>query len=67
MSKILPPSQCTNLKCRAFDIQCDDAGLMNNLEYRETWSCLGCGKSWHNVYRYLKTKRARDVPIYDED
>ncbi len=51
------PNKCS--VCKASEIQCVDAGLVNNNEYRETFECLVCGKQWDNIYRYAKTKKKR--------
>lgn len=51
------PTRCE--KCKAHEIQCIDAGLLKVTEYRETFECLVCGFTWHNIYTYTKTKKAK--------
>ncbi len=55
-----PPERCQSNKCKADEIQLVDSYLHTESEYRETYECLVCGRSWNNIYKYSKTKRVRN-------
>lgn len=58
-----PPERCQNSKCKATEIELVDYYLHTDTEYRELYECSVCSKRWYNIYKFSKTKRARDEEL----
>lgn len=51
-----PPTRCPKAACRSDFINRVDSGFVDEQEYRDTYSCEGCGYTWENVFTYRRTE-----------